>query len=97
MIATDTRIEIANKIAAALNGAKTTTSSRGNCWMLTAKVWAKGDKVRIYSDARFVNADGALDRRTDGNGYIDVTADGQLVNCLRMETNEIMEMAHKAL
>ncbi|WP_133251532.1 hypothetical protein [Zavarzinia aquatilis] len=84
---TDPRIARAEQIAKALTGYRTEDVGRG-CWVYDAKVWAKGSKVRVYLDKRYVDREGNIEARVFGGGNIDLIPGG-IVYAIKDDANAI--------
>lgn len=88
MTTNDPRIARAEQIAKALTGLHTSPGTYGH-WLISTNVWAKGAKVRVYLEKRFVDLAGNIDRRVDGNGYIDILTSSDLAYAVKLDGNEI--------
>jgi hypothetical protein len=62
--------KLIEKISAALNGERLVTSGYGT-YLLSAKVWEKNGKSRIYFDGRFIDSDGHISKNVQRLGHIE--------------------------
>lgn len=83
-----TQTEIANRIAAALEGHHTEAGTYGHS-LLSARTWAKNGWVRVYLDRRHVGSDGTINSRVEGFGHIEILPSGEPIFAVRNDTNEI--------
>jgi len=83
-----TQTEIANRIAAALDGHHTEAGTYGHS-LLAARTWAKNGRCRVYLDRRHVGSDGTINSRVEGFGHIDILPSGELVFEVRNDVTEI--------
>lgn len=90
-----TQIETANRIVRALDGYHTEAGSYGHR-LLSARVWAKGTKCRVYLDSRHVGTNGSVNRNVDRVGYIEILSSGELVIATRNNSAEIGRVAKEA-